>query len=255
MHEIVVTGSSSGIGSAVTTALHAQGRTVLGVAHHGAEFIADLGTTEGRVRGLDETLQRSGGVLDGLVCAAGLGPTEDPARIVSVNYFGVLACLDALLPALRRGRNPAAVLLSSTGAVQVPDADSHPLARALADGDEERARAEATKAGQPMLAYCLSKYAVTCAMRERAATWAQAGVRINAVAPGPIETPMLAALQADERVPEAARMFLPPVGRYGRAEEVADCVTHLLSPSAAFIHGALLFIDGGIDALTRPHRF
>jgi len=255
MHEIVVTGSSSGIGSAVAAAQRAQGRAVLGVAHHAAEVLADLGTPEGRACALDQTLQRSGGTIDGLVCAAGLGPSEDPAGIVSVNYFGVLACLDALLPALRRGHDPAAVLLSSTGAVQVPDAQAHPLARALAEGDEPRARAEAKQAGDPMLAYCLSKYAITCAMRECAVAWAQAGVRINAVAPGPVRTPMLDSLEHDERLPEAQRRFVPPIGRVGTPAEVAAFVGFLLSPQAAFIHGALMFIDGGIDALTRPHRF
>lgn len=255
MHEIVVTGSSSGIGKAIATALRAQGRSVLGVAHHAAEITVDLGTPEGRDRGLDEILRRSDGVLDGLVCAAGLGPTHEPAHIVSVNHFGVLACLDRLLAALRAGRDPAAVLLASTGAVQVPDAAAHPLARALADGDEERARAEAARSASPMLAYCLSKHAITCAMRERSTAWARAGVRINAIAPGPVRTPMLDALESDARLPEEQRHFLPPVGRVGTAEEVAALATFLLSPPAAFIHGTLVFIDGGIDALTRPNRF
>lgn len=255
MHEIVVTGSSSGIGSAVADTQRQQGRSVLGIAHHGAEVIAELGTPDGRARGLAETLRRSGGAIDGLVCAAGLGPTADPASIVSVNYFGVLACLEALLPALRRGRDPAAVLLASTGAVQVPDADQHPLTRALFDGDEARARAEAAQAGHPMLAYCLIKYAITCVMRKRVRTWAEAGVRINAVAPGPVRTPMLDALEQDARLPEDQRRFLPPIGRVGTPHEVAALVDFLLSPRAGFMHGALVFIDGGIDALTRPRHF
>ncbi|HVN43112.1 MAG TPA: SDR family oxidoreductase [Steroidobacteraceae bacterium] len=255
MHEFIVTGSSSGIGAAVASRLRAQGRSVIGIAHDTAEIVADLSTAEGRAAAIGEALERSGGILGGLVCAAGLGPHCDPAQIASVNVFGTLACVDGWFDALQRGRGAAATVLASTGAVQVPNAEQLPLARAMLEGDEARARAEATSAGNGMLAYCLSKYALTCSIRERSARWAAAGVRINAVAPGPIETPMLQALLDDERIPEPQRRFVPPIGRYGRADEIAELVSYLHSPAAGFIHGTIIFIDGGVDALTRPRHF
>jgi NAD(P)-dependent dehydrogenase (short-subunit alcohol dehydrogenase family) len=235
--------------------MRVQGRTVLGVAHDTADVVADLSTAAGREAAIGKVLERSTGVLDGAICAAGLLSNTDLARIVSVNYFGTLACLDGWFEGLQRGRDAAATVLASTGAAQVPDAERHPLVRAMLEGDEERARREAVAAGHGMLVYCLSKYALACAIRERSARWAAAGVRINAVAPGPIETPMLRTLEKDETIPEEQRRFVPPVGRTGRAEEVADLVGYLHSPSAGFIHGNVIFIDGGIDALTRPHQF
>lgn len=255
MHDTLVTGASSGIGAAIAR-LHAQqGRAVIGISHDGSGIVADLGTADGRARAVEQGLQRSGGVIDALVSSAGLPPSADPAQIVSVNYFGAVAVLDGMFDALRAGHRPAAVLIASAGAVHVPEPQAHPLAQAMAAGDEAAARAEAAKVDHPLVAYCLSKYALCCAMRERAMAWAAAGVRINAVAPGPIVTPLLAAMQADTRLPEPSRMFLPPIGRYGQPEEVAELVDFLLSPRASFIHGTVMFIDGGIDALVRTHRF
>lgn len=255
MHEFVVTGSSSGIGAAVAARMRAEGRAVIGVAHDTGDIVADLATRDGRAAAVDRVLERSDGALGGAVCAAGLLSNSDLARIVSVNFFGTLACLDGWLDALQRGNGAAATVLASTGAAQVPDAERHPLACAMLEGDEDRARHEAVTAGHGLLVYCLSKFALACAMRERSLRWAAAGVRINAVAPGPIETPMLRTLERDETIPEAQRRFVPPVGRTGRAEEVAELIGYLHSPAAGFIHGTILFIDGGIDALSRPHRF
>lgn len=255
MHEIVITGSSSGIGAAVARSHQRQGRTVLGVAHDRGEVVADLSTPAGRAQAVEQVLARSGGVIDALVCSAGLPPTGDPAQIVSVNHFGAVALIDGLFEALRAGHQPAAVVIASAGAVHVPEPQDHPLAQAMAAGDEAAARAEAARVDHPLVAYCLSKYAVACAVRERAMRWAAAGVRLNAVAPGPIVTPLLSAMQSDTRLPEQSRNFLPPLGRNGQPEEVADLVDFLLSQKSSFIHGTVLFIDGGIDALARTHRF
>lgn len=253
MSKYLVTGSSSGIGAAVAQRLRAQGHQVIGVALAGAEITADLTDLASRTAAVAEAQQRVQGGLDGLVLSAGLGPDNDPAAIVSINYFGSLAFADGLLDALRAGQQAAAVLLASTGAAQIDG--EHPLVTTLLAGDEAAARVAATATGNGMLAYCASKHALACAMRARTWPWSQAGVRINAVAPGPIETPMLTALEADERISEETRCFLPPVGRKGQPDEVAEFIDYLLTPRAGFIHGSLLFIDGGIDALTRPRDF
>lgn len=254
MSKFLLTGSASGIGAALQQRLLSMGHTVIGVDLQGADIRADLSTADGRVQGLALALERCEGTLDGLVCSAGLGPAADPAAIVSVNYFGALAFLDGLLPALRGGTQTAAVVVSSTGAVQL-DAAHHPLTQALRAGDEAQARALATQAETPLVPYCVTKYAITCAVRERAMAWGQAGVRLNAVAPGPIQTPLLQAFLEDKRYPPESSGFLPPLGRRGQPAEVAGFIQFLLSQEAGFIHGAMLFIDGGIDALVRPHSF
>lgn len=254
MSNVLITGSSSGIGAAIAQTLRAAGSDIIGVALAGADIAADLSTAAGRAAAVAESLARCGGRLDGLVCSAGLSPTVDPAAIVSVNYFGALAFLDGLLPALAAAAPSAAVVLSSTGATQV-DVTGHPILEAMLAGDEAAARAEATRVGDGMYAYCASKHAIAIAVRERVMAWGQAGVRINAVAPGPIETPMLQAVESDTRIPEQARFFLPPVGRKGSADEVAGLVEYLLSPRSGFIHGSMIYIDGGVNALTRPRLF
>ena len=254
MSKFLVTGSASGIGAALVRQLRAQQAEVIGVDLRDAELVADLSTPSGREQGVAHALARCGGSLDGLVCSAGLGPAADPAAIVSVNYFGALAFMDGMLPALQGGTQPAAVIVSSTGAVQM-DASQHPLNLALRAGDEANARALAAQAETPLLAYCVTKYAITCAMRERSMPWGQNGVRLNAVAPGPIQTPLLQAFVDDKRYPAETTGFLPPLGRRGQPEEVAQFIHYLLSPAAGFIHGSLMFIDGGIDALVRPHAF
>lgn len=90
------------------------------------------------------------------------------------------------------------------------------------------------------------------AVRQRAVEWGAAGVRLNTVAPGSVETPLLQAGLDDPRYSEAIRNFVAPIGRNGKPEEIASLITYLLGPQAGFIHGAQFVIDGGIDAQTRP---
>jgi len=254
MSRYLITGSASGIGAALRQRLLSLQHQVIGVDLRDADIEVDLSTASGREQGVAQALARCAGSIDGLVCCAGLGPAADPAAIVSVNYFGALAFMDGMFTALQGGNQPAAVVVSSTGAVQM-DAAQHTLNEALRAGDEGTARTIAAQAQTPLLAYCITKYAITCAMRERAMPWGQAGVRLNAVAPGPIQTPLLQAFVEDKRYPAQTSGFLPPLGRRGQPEEVAQFIHYLLSPEAAFIHGSLMFIDGGIDALVRPHTF
>lgn len=250
-----ISGSATGIGNAVRERLQAQGDEVIGIDLRDAEVIADLGSPAGRARAVDETRARCGGRLDRLVLCAGLGGhVEDPALVASVNYFGAVALLDGLLPDLRAGDAPAAVVICSNSAQLTPEIADWPLTVALLGDDEEKARAVAAEtSGQAV--YIASKNAVGRAVRRRAALWAEAGVRLNAVAPGTTRTPLLEGGLSTPGVGDAIRAFPVPLGRWAEPAEIAGVIVFLLGPDAAFVHGSVWYVDGGSDAVTRPELF
>ena len=257
MPTTLVTGSASGIGAATVEALKTSGHTVIGVDLRNADITGDLSTAEGRQAIIAQALARSGGTLDGLVLCAGLGAQVQPASLVtSVNYFGAVELLDGLLPALQKGKNPAAVVISSVASAMLPW-DKNPLAAACEAGDEAAVSAIVMGAGAQggNLAYAGSKNALTVAVRKRATPWGQAGVRLNTLAPGATETPLLQAGLQDPRFSESIKNFVAPIARRAEPREMASVVLFLMSEAASFVHGAQFYVDGGIDAATRPTQF
>lgn len=256
MRVIAVTGSASGIGAAVGEALAGAGAQVIGVDLRDADVEADLSHAAGRDRAASGITRACGGALDGLVACAGLGPqVADPAAIVSVNYFGAAQLLDALRPVLARGAQPAAVAVASNAAALVASAPS-PLADACLRNDEAKARALAAQ-GDGFGAYAGSKLALVRFVRRRAvhADWAGAGIRMNAVAPGAVRTPLLEAGLAHEQLGPAIRAFPIPAGHFGEPPQIAAAIAFLLSEAASFCYGSVLFVDGGSDALARCESF
>lgn len=257
MSVIVITGSASGIGAATAQRFRDAGHRMLGVDLRNADICADLSIAQGRADAIAALIERSGGVIDALVLCAGLATHVVPAsKIVDVNYFGAVVLLDALLPALRKGRSPSAVVVSSVASTQLPW-DRNPLGEALEAGDEARVEATLAAAGERAghLAYAGSKNALTVAVRRRAVAWGRAGVRLNTVAPGAVETPMLQAGLADARYGKAIQDFVAPIARRARPEEIAAMIAFLIGPEAEFVHGAQFCVDGGIDAMSRPTQF
>ena len=248
-----MTGSASGIGAAIRQRLLDEGHQLLAVDLHSADINADLSTPAGRQAAVDTIRNAAGDGLDGFVACAGVGShITDLPLIAQVNYFGAVELVEGLreLLALKRG---AVVMISSNSA---PMATSAAYVDALLASDLD-AVLRALEEMEGKTAYFGSKQAVTRWMRLNTAAYASDGVRLNAVGPGYTETPMTAAVADDPKFRDGIRQFLAsiPVGRAGQPADIASAVSFLLSEKASFICGAMLFVDGGHDAMLRPDQF
>jgi NAD(P)-dependent dehydrogenase (short-subunit alcohol dehydrogenase family) len=249
----VVTGSAGGIGGAIRERIEADGHDVIGVDVLDAEVHADLASGDGRRGAIDEIGRIAGHALDGVVVAAGIGgSTGAPSSlVVRVNYFGAVGLLDGLRPLLERGNRPAAVAIASNSASAVPFDDPTLVDLLLADNEEGAAAVAAGMDGE--IVYAQSKLALARAVRRRVQAWGDAGVRLNAVAPGPVLTPLTQQALEHPVTGPLIRQYPIPLDRWGEKEEIADAVWFLLA-TATWAHGAVLYVDGGTDALLNPDR-
>lgn len=255
MGTYAVTGSASGMGRQAAEKLRAAGHTVIGIDIRESEVVADLSTETGRRAAAEAVLAACGGVLDGAILAAGLGPIPGRQRlIVQVNYFGVVELLTRLRPALARAPRAKVVVVASNSTTTTPLVPGRAV-RALLAGDAAKALRAVRVFGRhaAAIAYAASKTAVSRWVRRHAVTedWAGAGIRLNALAPGAIMTPLLAEQLADPAEARAIKAFPVPLGGYGEARHLADWMLFMLSDSADFLCGSVLFVDGGSDAYFR----
>jgi NAD(P)-dependent dehydrogenase (short-subunit alcohol dehydrogenase family) len=238
--------------------LSQDGYRVIGVDLHDADIVADLGTTGGRAATVEGVTSLCGSALSGVVTCAGLAgsPSRAGSLLASVNYFGTVDLLGALQPLLvAGGAGGGAVAISSNSTTVQPSIPTELTDTCLAH-DEERARTLADEVGS-MAAYPATKLAVAHWVRATATgpDWAGAGLRLNAIAPGMIDTPMVGSMRADPEVGPMLDMLPIPVGRPGRPEEIAALAAYLLGPDGAFFCGSVLFCDGGSDALLRTRDY
>ena len=254
MGTVVVSGSASGMGAATANLLQQAGHRVIGIDLHDADVVADLSTPDGRRAAVDAVGSLCDGRLDGAALFAGIGGAtgRSASQLVSLNYFGSVELFDAFRPFLAASGSASAVSVSSNSTTCQPGWSEDLVASCLS-GDEARAR-ELADGADSMTAYPATKAALARWVRRTAPTqpWAGSGVRLNAIAPGLVETPFVDETRKDPVLGGLIDQFPIPLGRGGRAEEIAELVVFLLSDKASFFCGAFIVCDGGTEALLRP---
>ena len=249
-----ITGGASGIGAGIVDRLQQDGHQVIVVDLHNADIEADLSSDQGRQQAIAGIKALAPDGLDGFIPCAGVGVNVKPVSLISrINYFGVLTTLEGLKDHVAK-RHGAMVLISSISATM---SQNSAYVEALLAGDEEQAVALIDELAEGNEAYAGGKRALTRWMRQHSADYLAAGVRLNAIAPGYIATPLNEKIEADPTLRKVNQAFAAsiPVGRPGQPEDIAHAAAFLLDPNSSFIAGTVLFLDGGHDALLRPNDF
>jgi NAD(P)-dependent dehydrogenase (short-subunit alcohol dehydrogenase family) len=247
----VITGSASGIGAATTSYLRERGDRVIACDLHDADVIADLTTSEGRAALINGVTRQSGGRIDGIVANAGGGPAE---TMLALNFFGAVATLEGLRPLLENSPAPRAVAVSSIASMGPADS----LVEACLSMDEPAASAaarDAIAAGKgPLDLYGSAKHALNRWCRRVAVKpqWAGAGIPLNVVAPGFIDTPAAANILSDPQRSAAIGRMVPLRGVYpARPEQMAAILAWCVTPENSLMTGQILSVDGGYECLAR----
>ena len=215
----LVTGAAGGLGQAIARTLRGAGAEVVESDRDSGDLPADL-SDPAQVA----TLAQAAGPVDVLVCNAGIegpvGPLAQAGRLERLFQVNLLAALDlcnALIPGMAARGGGSVVLMSSIAAL---------------------------RGNRAIGAYAMTKAALAQLARNLAVEWGPSQVRINAVAPGLIRTPLSAGLMAEPAF-MARRLAATPLRRVGEPDEVAGVVLMLASAAGGFITGQVLVVDGG----------
>lgn len=224
----LVTGAAGGIGTAIVQRLRDQGAEVVGTDRTGADLDGDLmdpafcdalpGMAAEQMGGLDILVNNAGVITRGRITEAS---DQDLARSLAVNVEAPFRTCRAAIPLMERGGGAIVNIASCWGVHPGPD---HPL-------------------------YCMTKAAVASLTQCLGRDHARAGIRVNAVCPNEVNTPMIRTgfeirgLEADQAV--AALNASVPLGRIAEPEDIADVVLFLVSDQARYMCGSLVEVNGG----------
>lgn len=253
MATYALTGGATGIGAAIKVQLREAGHQVIVVDLADSDICADLSDSSGRQKAIDGIRALAPNGLDGFIPCAGLGPSVRPFSLITkVNYFAAVAVTEGVLDLLVRCKG-SIVMIASNSAAMVGHDDYVELMLS----DQETAACDLIENKDGHSAYAGSKHALSCWLRRNAPDYARQGVRLNAVAPGIINTPLSDKVLADKDLGQVMKDFgdSVPLGAIGKPEQIADVVCFMLSSKASFMAGSIVFVDGGHDAMLRPDQF
>jgi NAD(P)-dependent dehydrogenase (short-subunit alcohol dehydrogenase family) len=244
----VITGGGSGIGLATARRLAAEGATVVvadvdaaageaAAAEVGGSSVALDVTDDAAVEALFQGTVDAHGTVDIAFNNAGISPPDDDSilvtgleawrRVQEVNLTSVFLCCKHVIPHMQRQGRGSIINTASFVAT--------------------------LGAATSQISYTASKGGVLAMTRELGVEFARQGIRVNALCPGPVNTPLLQELFAKDPERAARRMVHVPMGRFGEADEIAAAVAFLASDDASFITASTFLVDGGITgAYTTP---
>jgi NAD(P)-dependent dehydrogenase (short-subunit alcohol dehydrogenase family) len=238
----VITGAGSGIGLATARRFTAEGaQVVLGdidptsgraaADEVGGTFVAVDVTDEAQVRALFQAAVDTYGGLDIAFNNAGISPPDDDSilttgidawrRVQEVNLTSVYLCCKYAIPHMQ-ARGGGSIINTASFVARMGAATSQ-------------------------ISYTASKGGVLAMSRELGVQFAREKIRVNALCPGPVNTPLLQELFAKDPERAARRLVHIPMGRFGEADEIAGAVTFLASDDASFITATDFLVDGGIS--------
>jgi NAD(P)-dependent dehydrogenase (short-subunit alcohol dehydrogenase family) len=231
----VITGAAGGIGAESVSLFQEEGATVVGVdveeGSPGDLSIAADVTSEDEVRDMYERAKEEFGRIDVLFNNAGISPNDDDSvlktgleawqRVQDVNLKSVFLCCKYGIPHLLENGGGSVINTASFVAVM--------------------------GAATSQISYTASKGGVLAMTRELGVEFARKGVRVNALCPGPVNTPLLQQLYASDPEKAKRRLVHLPMGRFAEAREIAKGALFLASDDASYVTASTFLVDGGLS--------